>query len=726
VDPLSPRAQTRAVRILPYQLTPAVAMARGASRVLLADEVGLGKTVQAGWIVADLLAREHAARILIAVPAGLRRQWRDELAAWFGIQPIATDARWLRGRIADIPADVSPWAAPGVYLGSVDFLKRPDVASSLDAHAWDLLVVDEAHTAMSPTERYAALASVAARARRVVTITATPYSGDAAGFASMAALGATPGSPPPLMFRRSREDVGDPRKRRHRFATVRITRQEARLQRLLERYTRDVWRSAQTDVEGARLAVTILRKRALSSPAAAARSLRRRLDLLHTHGPAGVPRQLALFDDAAEPDDEVPDSALGAPGLADAALEQRWLAALIEAADAAAGVDSKLRCLRRLLTRVSHEPVIVFTEYRDTLLLLASALPPSLQLHGGLTAGERAAVQARFNEAGGLLLATDAAAEGLNLQRRCRIVVNYELPWNPARLEQRIGRVDRIGQERVVHAITLVARDTAEDLVIANLARRLTRVVARLGEQDRLGAFLTDARTARLVIGGAAPDEPDATAPPEAIPREPAVDADAIAAAGQLLARRDAAGSRGFRGRSRGFRLQAEESADLIVSTLRASDRLASGFVVALACVARTGDGDSIASRVVLLHARGNVPRPGTRAETRALAAKAIDGLPRPGDTVPDLACWFEKASEIHGRSIDSRLTRETALLGRTSANAPVQPGLFDRRALRAAEEVSEGERALQAEHHRRIAALERARPLYLSCTPIGVLIVWR
>src|SRR5205085_5151294 len=145
-------------------------------------------------------------------------------------------------------------------------------------HTWDLLVVDEAHTAASPTDRYAAMSSVAARARRLVLITATPYSGDTAGFASMMDLGAVAGSPPPLMFRRSREDVGDPRRRRHRFTTVRITRLEARLQRLLERYTRIVWRHAQADVEGARLAVTILRKRALSSPATAARSLRRRLD----------------------------------------------------------------------------------------------------------------------------------------------------------------------------------------------------------------------------------------------------------------------------------------------------------------------------------------------------------------------------------------------------------------------------------------------------------------
>jgi hypothetical protein len=360
-EPLTPRAGDAAARILPYQLAPAVAMAGGAPRVLLADEVGLGKTIQAGWIVADLLERERAARILVAVPAGLRRQWYSELLAWFGIEAIGVDARWLRGMVADIPADVSPWAAPGVYLGSIDFLKRPDVAASLDAHVWDLLVVDEAHTATSPTERYAVLAAVAARARRVVTITATPYSGDTAGFASMAALGAAGGDPPPLMFRRSREDAGDPRRRRHRFAAVHITRAEIRLQRLLERYSRLVWRNAPADVEGARLAVTILRKRALSSPAAATRSLRRRLDLLLGQDLAVPPRQLALFDEDDDAGDGLLEAALGAPGLADIAAERRWLTASIEAADEAAAVDSKARYLRRLLDRLGHEPVIVCT-----------------------------------------------------------------------------------------------------------------------------------------------------------------------------------------------------------------------------------------------------------------------------------------------------------------------------------------------------------------------------
>jgi superfamily II DNA/RNA helicase len=463
-----------------------------------------------------------------------------------------------------------------------------------------------------------------------------------------------------------------------------------------------------------------------------------------TQGPAVIPRQLTLFDEDDEAGDEVPEGALGVPGLADGALEQRWLAALIEAADEAAGVDSKQRCLGRLLRRVGREPVIVFTEYRDTLLQLAATLPPSLQLHGGLNAAERAAVQARFNDAGGLLLATDAAAEGLNLQRRCRIVVNYELPWNPARLEQRIGRVDRIGQARAVHAITLVARDTAEDLVIANLARRLARVVATLGERDRLGAFLTDARTARMVIAGAEEDSGALSSlpeSPEAITRAPAVGEEARAAADCLESRR-AASQRRRRPASAGatggnpipdprsptprLRQGYGGPADLLVSTLRASSVLTSGFVVAVQCALRTGEGDTVASRVASLHVSRSVGKPRSRAAARAAAMTAAASLPELSSLIPDLAAWLATATRIHERSIDGRLAREAALHGRPAAQAWVQPGLFDRRALRAAEDVFESDREIHAEHQWRMAALERARPLRLSCAPIGVLIVWR
>ena len=142
---------------------------------------------------------------------------------------------------------------------------------------------------------------------------------------------------------------------------------------------------------------------------------------------------------------------------------------MTEAARHAARSESKAGRLLRWLSRVL-EPVIVFTEYRDTLHRLERLIRATgrqvTTLHGGLGRAERNRAQAAFNAGGVSLLATDAAAEGLNLHHHCRIVIHYELPWRPARLEQRAGRVDRLGQSKRVHEIALVAADTAERLVI--------------------------------------------------------------------------------------------------------------------------------------------------------------------------------------------------------------------------------------------------------------------
>jgi superfamily II DNA or RNA helicase len=704
--PCAPRARLADGRVLPYQLLPAMSVARGASRIVLADEVGLGKTIQAGWIVADLAAREPDARVLIAVPAGLRRQWIAELERRFGIACMAVDAAWLRARVADLPADVLPWTAPGVYLGSLDFLKRADVSRSLQAVVWDLLVVDEAHTVTSPTERHAAFSAVASRARRVVLITATPYSGDPGSFDSMIAMGATPGEGPPVMFRRSRADAGDARPRRHRFARVTISRTEARLQRLLERYTRDVWDEAPDGTQGARLAMTILRKRALSSPAALACSLRRRLALLQ--GAAELPRQLGLFEDD-EVDDEVPDAALAAPGLADGARERERLGALIDLAGNAVASDSKLRYLQRLLRR-TNQSAVIFTEYRDSLLRLAAVLPSALQLHGGLDAAERSSVQARFNAEGGLLLATDAAAEGLNLHERCHVVINYELPWNPARLEQRIGRVDRIGQGRAVHAITLVARDTAEDLVIANLARRLALVVSTLGERDRLGAFLSDVQIARRVIAGESDEAPPAPAR-AAIPIHAPDPDEGVAAADTAghIERARAAGSP-FSG--------------VLVSSVRSSRCLPPGVLVCVRHTLSTADGDIAASRLQLIHVAGSPGKPGASL-ARGLAARAA-AVVRDLAIAPDVDAWIASVTAMHETRLERLLARERSMASRAEVLREVQPGLFDSRVLEQILASSAVDDSLDAEHRRRVGTLSRGAALHLTSTPVAVLISWR
>jgi len=206
---------------------------------------------------------------------------------------------------------------------------------------------------------------------------------------------------------------------------------------------------------------------------------------------------------------------LGVPGLTDGAREQHWIATLIEQASALPRTDSKLRRLERLL-RSTGERAVVFTEYRDTLDELARHLAPVAPLatlHGGLGRAERAAAIHRFNEGDArLLLATDAAGEGLNLQARCRLVINLELPWSPRRLEQRAGRVDRLGQSRRVHVVNFVAGGTNEERVLAGLLRRtgeMRRAVGPVG--DALG--VRDEAIAEAMATGAWP--PDSShAPP--------------------------------------------------------------------------------------------------------------------------------------------------------------------------------------------------------------------
>jgi hypothetical protein len=152
---------------------------------------------------------------------------------------------------------------------------------------------------------------------------------------------------------------------------------------------------------------------------------------------------------------------------------------------------------------------------------------------------------------------------------------------------------------------------------------------------------------------------------------------------------------------------------------------LLSGWVVAVRCAARTEDGGLVASRVVLVHTASDVARPRSPGVARSMAASAIAALPDLRG-MPDVMAWFAAVTERHETSIDRRRARERALHDRQAEQAPVQPGLFDRRALRAAEELSESARAIHAEHRRRIDALDRARRPVLSFTPMAVLIVWR
>ncbi len=700
------------IRLLPYQLEPALAiLRRGATRVLIADDVGLGKTIQAGLILRELAARDDALRAIVVMPAALRDQWRDELRDRFALASHVADAVWLACMSRELPADVNPWSLPGIYIASYDFVKRPEVLRPLEDVTWDLTVFDEAHAAAPGTDRRAAADALASRARRVVLLTATPHGGDEAQFEALCRLGRLDQPGPLLTFQRSRMDAGTAVPRRTVLMTVRPSPAERRVHRLLERYSSRIQRESASADPRALLAAIVLRKRALSSAASLQASAARRQELLAGSEPVRA-RQLALplGDEDPVPDD-IADDTLAAPGLTDGAREQRMLSAIVRAGREAAARETKTAFLTRLLRRV-REPALVFTEYRDTLARLAAALENKgfrpRMLHGGMTPDERTDAQRAFNADGGVLLATDAASEGLNLHHRCRLVVHYELPWTPLRLLQRTGRVDRIGQARRVHEILLVAGDTAERLVLAPLARRIASACRTTAGSSRLFESLTESRVAAAVLSGrelAAPEGERSPAIADGAHAELHTDAE-----GELQRLRDrrawrAQSVRDFNERPSAARLPMtalERTAAVdphtrlvLVYTVRLRD--ADGQVVhaELVPVALSDGHDEVAAVTHLQH--GLARRLGEIAGAHQSVAAALEQRER------------AIAAAIPG-----------------AARQVVQAGLFDRRAIRTADARRHAAGVLLAEADDRRDALHASRQLTASFDVRAKLVVGR
>jgi superfamily II DNA or RNA helicase len=661
------------IALLPYQLEPALAINRGlACRVLLADEVGLGKTIQAGLVVAELLARERDARVLIVTPAGLREQWRAELQERFGIDAEIIDAAALARATAELPADVNPWTIPAVAIASVDFIKRADVIRSLETLVWDLVAFDEAHALCGRSDRAVAAELIAGRARRVVAITATPHNGDEAAFTRLCTLGRLGTDDTLLTFRRSRADAGIQRRRRTPMLEVTPTAAEMRMHRALSAYADRIRRDAPREsAPFAQLAMIVLARRACSSAASLAKSVERRLLLLSDPSAAfSAQLRLPLGDELIEDDDERVEH-LGARGLDNESEERRLLERLLSLARAV-HVESKVAALKRLLRR-TRESAVVFTEYRDTLQHVAWTLDANAALlHGGLSPRERAAAARAFTHGGPrLLLATDAASEGLNLHHRCRLVVNLDVPWTPLRLEQRIGRVDRLGQSRPVHALTFVARHTAEVDVASALRTRVAEAVkvAPFGptgsDELRRDAAQEANRVeeVRRFSGNVAP---------RLTPTRP------------LLA---VAGRSSWREIHLALRLSfVDDSGDAVWDTVAAVTFRAHAFRSSQGSAIRARFGREITMRSVSLAAAS------TAIHERALS-----------DLASDLAL-----------AVTPLLHRERRLLERLTARAArlaaplVQAGLFDRRALRDAAAQRRIATAAAVTASARIARLER------------------
>jgi superfamily II DNA or RNA helicase len=468
-------------------------MLAGKRRLLIADDVGLGKTIQAALIVAETLGRWADARVLVVAPASLLAQWSAELQERFAVAALTADADSFARLRSDRRYLSTPWQGPGVWLASPDYLKQPHVLDGMPRQPFDLVVVDEAHTMAGNSQRHAVIDALARSARHVVMLTATPHDGDGLRFRRLVSLGATvvpaggsAGSQADALtiFRRTR-----PGPVRHlRRLDVNPGAALSRVLAAIDSFERA--RRAGVPADGLLLVCAVFRKRALSSLAALAASLQRRLAVVNAAPGTAAEEtwtQPGLefgHTGASSPDDGDVISADEWPAMTAVtglpqARERAWLERLMNlttrTSPDAARDDPKLARLASLLRR-TREPVVVFTEYRDSLLAIAGALAAPRRialLHGGLAGSEqRRALQTFLHGDADVLLATDVASQGLNLQHRARWVVHFDLPWTPMRLEQRVGRVDRIGQTRPVHVTAIGVRHQAQVALRQRVAAR--------------------------------------------------------------------------------------------------------------------------------------------------------------------------------------------------------------------------------------------------------------
>lgn len=505
------------IKIEDYQLVPvnrALTMPR--VNLLIADDVGLGKTIEAGLVMLELILRHRAQSIMVVCPPSLQIQWRDQMQEKFGLRFQIVDREYFREVRRTRGIHSNPWKSFPRLITSIDFLKRdgpmrrmmellPSGNQPRYPRHFDLLVVDEAHNvAPSGGGRYQH-ASARTRAIRDLTphfehklfLSATPHNGYSVSFWALLellddqrfarAVKPDPKQVDAVMIRRLKTQLevgwdGKPRFAPRQLEAIEVTYSdtEREIHRLLAEYGRMRREAAENDT-AAQMSVEFvlktLKKRLFSSPAAFARTIERHIHTIDNPGlkprvkPAlrDLRNRFLVADEPIESDTEAEETTV------DAFAEVEDISPVTPAAraillrlrdwadDAASQPDRKaLALLAWLKSHVAQndERVIVFTEYRDTqnwlLQLLASAGLTqnglTMQIFGSMDRDGREAVKAAFQADPSIspvriLLATDAASEGLDFQNYCHQVIHYEIPWNPNRLEQRNGRVDRHGQQ---------------------------------------------------------------------------------------------------------------------------------------------------------------------------------------------------------------------------------------------------------------------------------------
>ena len=395
--------------------------------------------------------------VLVLAPGG--SEGLGGLANCATASPSA-DAGALRALASETRRLGSPWR-PGVWIATPDFVKQPHVFAAIPFAPWDLIVIDEAHDVAGASDRHAACDALARRARRLLLLTATPHSGNAAAFGRLCSLGeldvpAAAGDGLAIL-RRTPATLGWPTRRRTRWRRIALTAAEAKTIDVLIDFERHVLLG-----QRAHRRPTGICSCSRSSGNARCRRWPRWLNRFVVGPPGSTNAEQAEpadwlqhrlpFEDGGSDDFQgSEDAALSADIGLGHARERAWLRRLQALAERAATDDSRIRTIVSSILRVRQagrrssrsfvaRSIAVRGARRRTVASVAA-------IHGGLSAQERHAALRRFLDgAVDVLIATDVAGQGLNLQSRARWVINLEVPWNPARLAQRAGRVDRIGQ----------------------------------------------------------------------------------------------------------------------------------------------------------------------------------------------------------------------------------------------------------------------------------------
>jgi SNF2 family DNA or RNA helicase len=464
------------IRRLDYQVETVLKVLRTfRGRALLADEVGLGKTVEAGMLIAEFLLRGLARRVLVIAPAALVGQWQSELGEKFMVAARTSDEAVFR------TDPERAWSeASGVVVASLQLVRSARHNKLVRDQKWDLVVVDEAHHIKNrDTAGYQLVDAL--KSRYLLLLTATPVENSLDELYNLVTL-LRPGQlATPAAFRREYLAKGDPFSPKNReklrllLAEVMIRNTRALAGRAIElppRFAQTIIVEPNKSERELYELVTQAVRVATSSGAAPPMTLRLLLER------AGSSAE-AVQDTLQRADEQ-------------RGIKLPLIKELRRAADAAVSAEgskaARLRDLIRALPGIApSSKMLVFTRFRATLEAVSSCLRAAgiehVTFQGGMTGTEKEEAVARFRSDVPVMLATEVGGEGRNLQF-ANVLVNYDLPWNPMKIEQRIGRLHRIGQTRDVHVYSLCARGSAEDRIIDVLDRRIHLFELVIGEVD--------------------------------------------------------------------------------------------------------------------------------------------------------------------------------------------------------------------------------------------------